>query len=327
MLFNQNAYSQFGSNTQSQPSQSPSPEDGFSGARPLQARYAQPMQPIAAPQPAGSPSGGAQPPRPASRPIPQAPPSPTPVPSMPTSGMTWSQMQSQGYARPPFPGTPNPSIPPGVQYPMVGGSGVNPSIPPGVEYPLGPSGAAPGVTGPQTLEQQLQQRYQQSLGTPTSGIGGQLASGVSSLLSNPSPYLTDAYQSQLDKTMGQIDDQYNAADQSLHQNLASRGLDTAGTIGSGDQRYNNLLRRSAKTDAATNQLNQLAQTYSGDRTNAINAAMGYEGQQQGEQQSALQNLLGYGQQSFQNQLQTSAFNQNQDQMNTQILLQLLGAGY
>jgi hypothetical protein len=377
MIFNQNAYSQFGSNYSPNAGHT-TPEDGFGGAR--QAQASQSYQPgqigfaggTTGQMPTQRPSSGAQSYQPQG--ARSAPPSPSPTPSLPNAGMTWSQMQSQGYARPPFPSQP---LTPGSSlssdgrnvYGMVSQSGSNlyangndlhaaglPSGAMGTSFAMN-GGAAPAPAGspfaaPGSLGQRLTQAYTGYQGLPAfqnpvsgSAIDSQTQQGVQGLLNQPSPYLTQAYQSQLDKTMGSIDDQYNQADLALHQNIASRGLDTAGTIGASDQRYNNLMRRSAKTDAATNLLNQLAQTYSGDRLNAITAGMGYGSQQYGQaqgtygtnqaanaqnfgqQQTALENLLNYGQQGFNNQLATAQFNAGQDQMNTQMLLQLLGAGY
>lgn len=176
------------------------------------------------------------------------------------------------------------------------------------------------------------------------GIDSSLASGVQGALNQPSRYDSQLVQDTYNRLGGQIDDQYNAADQALQGNLARRGLGSEGdtTIGANDARYQNLQRRTAKSDLANSLAMNVANTQGADRSAALAAAMGYTGQQYGQQldtagfnNAANQQNFGNqlstagfnnaaGQQSFNNQLATSQYNSSQDQQNQALLLKLLG---
>lgn len=255
----------------------------------------------------------------------------------PTQGMTFSQMQQAGYARPPMP----------QQNPQMTNSGSLNNI----EGSLGNSYAnyqgMPGFQQPNTMTGQFS--------NPNAGSAINSATGqsVQNLLNNPDPYSTAAFQSQLKQTMGGIDDDYNQRDKALQGNIASRGLDAAGTIGATDQTYQNLQRRTAQGDAANSLLQTEAQTSAANRAQAINTAMGYgsnnysqglgtyqanantnqqnygqaqnayttnlgaNAQNSAQQQQYLNNYLGYGQQGFNNQLSTEQQNNSEQQQQWQ----------
>jgi hypothetical protein len=238
-------------------------------------------------------------------------------------------------------GQPSTTAPSGIQpYPQAPSTGSPYNVPP-VQTP----GVQPVQGG--DLASQIQNQYQNYQGTgafqaPGSPLTGQTQQAAQQMLNNPSPYLIPAFQSQLQQQLGSIDDQYNTSNQAIQNNLAGRGLAQDGSIGLSDVRSTNLQKRTAQTDATTNLYNQLAQTYGADRANAIAAASGVQGQQFGQaqsaygtnltaanqnfnqQQQALQSMLGYGQQGFNNQLATQGANNQQDNANTQLMLQLLG---
>lgn len=251
----------------------------------------------------------------------------------PTQGMTFSQMQQAGYARPPMP----------QQNPQMTTSGSLNNL----EGSLGNTYAnfqgMPGFSQPNTTTGQFT--------NPNQGSAINTATGqsVQNLLNNPDPYSTAAFQSQLQQTMGSIDDDYNRRDAALHGSIASRGLDAAGTLGATDQTYQNLQRRTAQSDAANSLLQTEAQTGAANRATAINTAMGYgnqnytqglgayqanagtnqqnynqaqgtyttnlgaQAQNANQQQQYLNNYLGYGQQSFNNQLSTEQQNNTEQQ--------------
>lgn len=264
----------------------------------------------------------------------------------PTQGMTFSQMQQAGYARPPMP----------MQNPQMTNSGSLNNI----EGSLGNSYA--NYQGASSFAQPNTTTGQFTNPNANSAINTATGQSVQNLLNNPDPYSTAAFQSQLQQTMGSIDDDYNQRDAALKGSIASRGLDAAGTIGATDQTYQNLQRRTAQGDAANSLLQTEAQTGAANRATAINTAMGYGNnnytqglgtynanantnqqnynQAQGtyatnlganqqnynQQQQALNNYLGYGSQQFQNQLATEQQNNTEQQQQQNFQLQLAQLG-
>lgn len=251
---------------------------------------------------------------------------------------------------PPAGGPGDPSIPGGITGP--GGGGITAPPPSGANTadPYSSPLALPSAGGSSAFDlgQNLTDRYTgyQPPGTFTpSGnpLDSQTQGSIADFLSNPSRYGSDALKSNYDLLGGQIDDEYNAKDQSLKADMASRGLGDS-TIYGNDQRYQNLLRRSAKGDLANGLLQGEANTDATDRSSAINAAMGYGTQKYGEdlstyganlagqnqgatqQQNILNSLMGYGQNQFANQATTAGINNQQQQQYQQLLMQLLGYG-
>lgn len=361
-------YSQFGANTRSPSSMDDQAQNGYTGSNTGQYQRSQQFRPMAQqgmqPGTAGTTAtaGGSS----------AAPTSPGGQAVNPTQGMTFSQMQQAGYARPPMP----------QQNPQMTNSGSLTNI----EGSLGNSYAnyqgSPSFNYSPYQPQSVQTQQTGQFTNPNQGSAINAATGqsVQNLLNNPDPYSTAAFQSQLQQTMGSIDDDYNQRDAALKGSIANRGLDAAGTIGATDQTYQNLQRRTAQGDAANSLLQTEAQTSAANRAQAINTAMGYgsnnytqglgtyqanantnqqnfgqnvtaeqygqQAQQQGynqaqgayttnlganaqnsaQQQQALNNYLGYGQQGFNNQLSTEQQNNTEQQQQQAFQLQLAQLG-
>lgn len=187
---------------------------------------------------------------------------------------------------------------------------------------------------------------------PSADINNALSERIRQLIGQPNPYLTSAVQDQFGTLSGRIDDQYNSENQRILEEMTRRGLG-ASTIYGGRLQDSNVMRRTAKAQVASDLLNQMAQNYAASERSALGmgldasatlgqqdlaraqlteslrqgdfnrALQGFQANQAAQEQ-ALQDYLGYGQQSFQNQLQTAQFNQNQQAEIQQLLLQMLG---
>lgn len=279
---------------------------------------------------------------------------PTAAPTAPTQ--TFSQMQAAGIARPPAPSTSpmtTPYDPSGTSMTQFGGVQ---SVP-----------TANSPSGGSSLEDQLRQAYTGytpqapkpittgQFSAPNSSMNPQIEQALMSAIGSPSRYDSNVVKDSFGYLSGAIDDDYNARDQGLRESLASRGLGAVGdgTIGTGDQRFQNLQRRSAKQNLASELLREQANTYGQDRASALSQAMGY-GQNQfgqsldafnanqganqqnwnqdfmgrefdaGQKQQAYNNYTGYGQQAFNNQMATSQMNNQQQQQQYDMLMKLLG---
>lgn len=262
----------------------------------------------------------------------------------PTAGMTFSQMQQQGFARPPAPAI-NQQVGSSMGY---GGVMTNPGLNQPVLKPA-------SDTGNRDLEGSLWNAYNGTQGAKPPTFEGEdtnspmnqtIQQKLMEALGNPSRYDANVVKDSFGYLSGAIDDDYNARDQGLKESIASRGLGAVGdgTIGASDQRFQNLQRRSAKQNLASELLREQANTYGSDRSSALNDAMGYgnnrfnnklgafnanlgaQGQYFNQGQQAANQLMNYGQNQFQNQYQTSLMNQNQQNQQMEYLMKMLGYG-
>lgn len=268
---------------------------------------------------------------------------------------TFAQMQAAGLPRPPAPTTVLPTYPQpstGITDIVKAGGGVSdgggsmydPTTP--LFQPAAPTtgDGPPPASSPTTsaMEDSLRRAWEGY--TPTAfGTGKdpamqeQIRSVLMAALGSPSRYDTDVAKQSFDMLAGDIDDDYNARDERLKESIASRGLGAIGdgTIGTSDQRFQNLQRRSAKQRIATDLLREQANTYGTDRSAAIRDAMGYGNDQfsnelagatfnANERQRAYQNYTGYGQQAFENQMTTAQMRDRQQMAQLELLLKLLG---
>lgn len=226
--------------------------------------------------------------------------------------------------------------------------------PPG--YPPAPQPGQPGAV-PQDTENRLYQQWlstQQGMFNPTAGGAGSSGSGgysnpldpqiqavLEGQLANPSRYDMPLVRDTFDMLNRQLSEGYNTQANQVDEEMASRGLYNSTTAGGrlGDLRTN---QARAQADMAQNLLMDQARTYSGDLNAATGAGMDFGRYGQGEDQRkftnqaqvygmnadqnqrAWQNYAGYGQQAFDNQMATANYNQNQDVINNQLLMQLLG---
>lgn len=180
------------------------------------------------------------------------------------------------------------------------------------------------------------------------GPTAQTQTAINNLLQNPSAYNSAAVQQTYDNLGSQIDDEYALQQQQLTNNMASRGLSDS-SIAGGKLSDLNVGERSAKTQLAASLATQQAQDLSGATSNAINLGLTGSGQQQtasaqnyaqllqalgfnqnnattntSQQDQILQQILGYGQQGFNNDTTTQQLNQQQQNEEDQLQLQLLG---
>lgn len=181
----------------------------------------------------------------------------------------------------------------------------------------GPRGYQPPQQQPATpgnganMEQDLYDRWKNPSGFQAPGGNPALQKSIQDALANPSPYNSDNFKSQFDVASQGLNQQYNADYQRINEDMSRRGIYNSTIAGGrlGDLASN---QATAKSNLATNMLNASAANYGQDRSNAIAQALGYGGQDfsqalqgynanQGQSQQALQNYLGYGQQSFENQ--------------------------
>lgn len=243
--------------------------------------------------------------------------------AQPQQPQTFAQMQAAGIARPPAPMA-NPMVP-----------FTTDSQPPVLRSEPSAGGGLEG-----TLRSAWEGFTPQQFGTGKDpAMQEQIRAALMQAIGNPSRYDTGVAKQSFDQLSGDIDDDYNARDQALRESIASRGLGAIGdgTIGTSDQRFQNLQRRSAKQRMATDILREQANTYGTDRSAAIRDAMGYGNDQFGNElaaadfnarrkQEAYNNYTGYGQQAFENQTTTSQIRNQQQRDNYELLLKLLGVG-
>jgi len=154
---------------------------------------------------------------------------------------------------------------------------------------------------------------------------------VNNMLTNPSPYSSSLVQNQFNTFDQALQQQIAAAKTGVNEDAASRGI-FYGSTPEGQLGDINIQGNIARANMMNQLLQSQAQTLGGYEQAALGAAGGYAGQQAGAQQQAynqqnqnLQNLLGYGQQQFNNQLAGAQFNQSQDALQQQLQLALMGA--
>lgn len=250
---------------------------------------------------------------------------------------TFAQMQQEGYARPnppapapaPAPAPTRSAAPAGVQAyegdmqdtrtasasPMeYTGAPVNSVAPPG-------AGGTPAATG-QGLDigAELANRYRQG-----SGISSEVSGGISEAIRNPSAYNSDLVRNIYGQLGQNIDDDFAQRETGLREEMAARGLSDS-SIQGGRLRDLNVGRRSAREGLANSLGQQVAQDYSGARDRAL--GMGMNRDQYGQQvgQGYLDRLMGFGQQSFNNDMQQAEFNRNIQNDQDRFMLQMLGLG-
>lgn len=145
-------------------------------------------------------------------------------------------------------------------------------------------------------------------------------------LQNPNPYGAQDVKDQYNYLAGNIDDQYSLDQQKLGEEMARRGLGSS-TIYGGRLQDLNIGKRSAKEALATDLAHNFAQNYGSSQQGALGLGNTLGTSAQNNQQSWLQQLMGYGQQAFNNDLATNAQNQSASQAYQNWILQLLGLGY
>lgn len=143
---------------------------------------------------------------------------------------------------------------------------------------------------------------------------------------NPSAYGLDQVKQAYDWLGGSIDDQYAVEQQKLGEEMAKRGLSIS-TIFGGRLSDLNIGKRSAKESMAYDLAQKLAETTGQGRSNAIAQGLAGATTAQGNQLDWIKNLMGYGQQGFENDMTSARFNADQDTNYQDFLLKMLGMGY
>jgi len=121
------------------------------------------------------------------------------------------------------------------------------------------------------------------------------------LLQKPSGWDSDLVQNMYNQQGAKIDDQYQAQDTAINEEMAKRGLYDS-SIAGGRLKDSNLMKRDAKTNLADSLLQQMGMNYGSDQARAATLGAGYQGQQFGENTTAFGLNQGAQQQNFNQQL-------------------------
>ena len=230
----------------------------------LLAENAQRMVPNSGDQQDGAPKMGTtsltlnQQPRKKEQPRPIAQAGPAPVQpaaaqpaQTPTSGMTFAQMQQQGYARPappPATPTPPPTFSSGVTQGGYGGGAQ--------------AGGASGGSGP------VQVRGDAAVQDATRQM-------LMQQLANPAGFGQAEVQQWYDRGAQDIDDQFAMQNTALREEMARRGLSDSSIMG-GRLADLNVAKRSAQVDLTDRLGRQLAEEMAAARSRAIGQGMDYD---------------------------------------------------
>jgi hypothetical protein len=241
-----------------------------------------------------------------------------------------------------LPGSYDPTKPPQANNGYVGPDG---------QYHTGPATVGPGqagtttgggtMTNPGTMtgapptntnQQQstfdlLQQLINGASGNgPGSDVQNATRDAFLNYLKNPNPYGAQDVKDQYGWLGGQIDDEFAQREQLLGEEMARRGLGFSTNYG-GRLQDTNVRRKSAKEVLGTDLAHNFAQNYGQSQQAALGLGNQIGTQNQNNAQSWLQQLMGYGQQAFDNDFKTNAFNQSTADSYRNWLLQMLGMGY
>jgi hypothetical protein len=145
-------------------------------------------------------------------------------------------------------------------------------------------------------------------------------------LENPNPYGADDVKNEYARLGGEIDDEYSLNEGRLGEEMARRGLGFSTNYG-GRLQDLNIGKRDAKTRMGQDLLHQYATRYGEDTRGAIGLGNQIGTQNQNNAQSWLAQLMGYGQQAFDNDFKTNALNQSTADSYRNWILQMLGMGY
>lgn len=176
---------------------------------------------------------------------------------------------------------------------------------------------------------------------PIMGQGGQAQQFSQDWLNTPSRYDTPLAKNTFDLMNQTLQQQQQSALTQNNEDAASRGLFYS-SVPQGTEGDIRVRFAQSQQQLANQVLQQQASTIAQDRSAALQGALGYSGQQFGQEQAkfganlqgqqqgfqqqsqSLADLLGAGQQQYQNQLSTAQFNQSQDTLQNQLMLALLG---
>ena len=200
---------------------------------------------------------------------------------------------------------------------------------PNVPAPAGTGapGTIPGSNDPSNILAQL-----------LKGVAGQGAGGATSdatqaaiqaQLKNPNAYNSDAVKQAYNWEAGNIDDRFSLEQKQLAEDMARRGLsNSTGELGMGGRLSDlNIAKRSARETLAEQLAQKMAESQQSATGQAIGQGLAGANSAQQNAQSWLGQLMGYGQQGFNNDVTTQSINNQQNQSYQDFLLKMLGLGY
>lgn len=259
---------------------------------------------------------------------------------------TFAQMREAGEARPPAPTAtmgsgepPPPAIIDKSRIPPTLMTDVPPNIPdetgfvgysdvPQTSPKVSPA-VAPTPTTTRTSDALLSLLTGGAQGTNQTPLQAATNAKLLDRLNSSSPYDSDAVRSEYDYLAGNIDDQFAMDSRALDEGMARRGLygSTGKDFHSGRLSDLNVGRRSAKISLAQDLANKFATTKGQYDTDAITQAENATNASDANQRSWLNQLMGYGQDAFTNDLATAEFNQRQNESEQDFLMRMLAMGY
>lgn len=160
----------------------------------------------------------------------------------------------------------------------------------------------------------------------TSPLGAATTNAAMNQLNSPSPYSSTDVKNLYNWLSGNIQDQYALQKNQLAQDMAARGLG-ASTIYAGNLNDLNIGQRSAQESLAQDLAQNYAQTLGQYQANAINQGNQVSTQNQNNYQNLIAQLMGYGQNAFNNDVTTQELNQNAQTNWQNYILNLLNMGY
>ena len=297
--------------------------------------------------PAGTTAGAASGTPAASAPphvdVPQiaGPPGTTPAGTAPTASLTGLPAGSVAASPTPISQTPAPfnqmvdqgvgtgTTPTPIAPPNSAGTGT------AVAPPVGASATGTNIPATNAAQPATTSTPNDVLSQLLTGVSGQGAgSAVSNAtqqaelaqLANPNPYQSAAVQAQ--ETAGQdtLNQQFGAEQKQLDEYLASRGI-AASSFGGGYQGDLAGQQATAEAGLQSNILTNEAASQLAGTGQAISQGQSGAASATNTAQSWLNQLMGYGQQAFNNDTTTNAANTQQNQNYQNFLLQMLGMGY
>ena len=232
-------------------------------------------------------------------------------------------------------GSGGPPIPPGP--PPVGtvGTGVTGGGTTGIVPPSGANGVtsnipAANASQPATTSTPNDVLSQLLTGTSGQGAGSAVSNATQQAelaqLANPNPYLNPAVQAQEKAGEATLAEQAKAAQQQLDEEMARRGVGSSSIAGG---YYGDLAGQEATAQAGlqSNILSNMANLQLAGTGQAINQGQAGATSAQNNQQNWLSQLMGYGQNAFNNDVTTNTVNQNSANNYQNLLLQMLLGGY
>ncbi len=166
-------------------------------------------------------------------------------------------------------------------------------------------------------------------GTNTTPLQDATTKATLDQLNNPNPYNADEVKREYADLGAGIDADYDQRQRGVSNDFARRGL--FGSVGkdfaSGRASDTEIGRRSAKEQLASSLATAQAQSAAQAKRDAISQGQAGTQQGQGNQLAWLQQLMGYGNDAFNHDLQTANFQEGQNNDEQDYLLKLLQAGY